>query len=81
MTSAYLDTKKFTPSSNRNATSVDQDMMSDVKSKVIAMQEAKGLPKKSVKSIVNLEKMILKRSQLVEKYAFDFHKGLQNLQE
>jgi hypothetical protein len=56
-------------------------MMSDVKSKVIAMQEAKGLPKKSVKSIVNLEKMILKRSQLVEKYAFDFHKGLQNLQE
>jgi hypothetical protein len=56
-------------------------MLKDVKSRVIALNEAKSIPKKSVTSILALEKMILKRSKMVEKYAMDFHKGLYSLQE
>lgn len=59
----------------------DKKLFEDINSRINTLSEMENFPKKKVGNVLLLEEMIKKRAKMVEKYAVDFHQGLQELQE
>jgi len=82
LTEAYLDLQQKEGMTKEDNKQYDKAVFNQVIDRANAVKNAiKDIPKKDVGAVLQLEKMLARRSETVEKFYFDFHKGMNNVQE
>ena len=77
---AYLDVKKDNDRDADAYKSYDKKILDKVVNRAEALENAaKQIPKKDMRAIIQLETMVERRTELVEKFMLDFHKGLHSV--